>query len=73
MPNSDVNVTRSSNEERPTSTNLEKSWKFLFEINLTQLFMKSFLGILTTNDAVLKEVRYWVLQNDEQSFKVVSL
>ena len=32
--------------------------------NLTQLFTKGFLVVLTSKDAVLKEVRDCVLQND---------
>ena len=59
-PNSAVNTTRSSNKE-------------VFENNLTQLFTKCFLAVLTSKDAVLKEVRDCILQNDPQSCKEVNL
>ena len=44
----------------------------VFENNLTQLFTKGFLAVLTSKDAVLKEVRDCVLQNDPQRCKEVN-
>ena len=70
-PNSAVNSTRSSTEG-PTSPNLELSKEEVFENNLTQLFTKGFLAVLTSKDAVLKEVRDCVLQNDPQRCKEVN-
>ena len=63
-----VNSTHSSNEG-PNSPNLELSKEEVFENNLTQLFTKGFLAVLTSKDAVLKEVRDCILQNDAQRFK----
>ena len=70
-PNSAVNSTRSSNEG-PFAPNLELSKEEVFENNLTQLFTKSFLAVLTSKDAVLKEVRDCILQNDAQRCKEVN-
>ena len=44
----------------------------VFENNLTQLFTKGFLAVLTSKDAVLKEVRDCVLQNNPQWCKEVN-
>ena len=55
-PNSAMNTKRSSNEG-PTSPNLNLSKEEVFENNLSQLFTKGFLAVLTSKDAVLKEVR----------------
>ena len=70
-PNSAVNSTHSSNEGQ-ISLNLELSKEEVFENNLTQLFTKVFLPVLTSKDAVLKEVRDCILQNDKQRCKEVS-
>ena len=69
-PNSAVNTTRSSNEGQ-TSPNLDLSKEEVFENNLTQLFTKGFLAVLTSKDAVLKEVRDCILQNDPQMCKEI--
>ena len=71
MPSSAVNSTRSSNEG-PFSPNLQISKEEIFENNLTQLFTKSFLAVLTSKDAVLKEVRDCILQNDARRCKEVN-
>ena len=71
-PNSAVNTTRSSNEGQK-SPNLDLSKEEVFENNLTQLFTKGFLAVLTSKDAVLKEVRDCILQNDPQRCKEVNL
>ena len=68
-PNS--NITRSSKDGQ-TSPNLELSKEEVFENNLTQLFTKGFLAVLTSKDAVLKEVRDCVLQNNPQRCKEVN-
>ena len=70
-PNSAANSTHSSNKGQ-TSPNLEISKKEIFENNLTQLFTKGFLAVLTSKDAVLKEVRDCILQNDAQRCKKVN-
>ena len=44
----------------------------MFENNLTQLFTKGFLAVLTSKDAVLKEVRDCILQDDPQRCKEVN-
>ena len=65
IPNSRLNSTRSSNEG-PTTPNLEYSIEEVFENNLTQLFTRGFLAVLTSKDAVLKELRDCILEGDEQ-------
>ena len=70
-PNSAVNTTRSFNEGQ-TSPNLDLSTEEIFENNLNQLFRKGFLAVLTSKDAVLKEVRDCILQNDPQRCKEVN-
>ena len=70
-PNSETNTTRSSNEG-PTSPNLELSREEVLENNLNQLFTKGLLAVLTSKDAVLKEVRDCILQNDPQWCKEVN-
>ena len=69
-PNLAVNSTRSSNGAQK-SLILELS-KEVFENNLTQLFTKGFLAVLTSKDAVIKEVRDCVLQNDSQRCREVN-
>ena len=66
--NSGVNSTRSSNEG-PATPNHELSKKELIENNLTQLFTKGFLSVLTSKNAVLKEVRDCILQGGERRCK----
>ena len=66
-----VNTTRSSNEGQ-TSPNLDLSKAEVFQNNHTQLFTKGFLAVLTSKDAVLKEVRDCILQNDPQRCKEVN-
>ena len=70
-PNSAVNSTRSSNEG-PASANRELSKKEIFENNLTQLFTKGFLAVLTSKDDVLKKMRDCILQNDAQICREVN-
>ena len=70
-PNSAVNTTRSSNQGQ-TSPNLDLSKEEFFENNLTQLFTKGFLAVLTSKDAVLKEVPNCILKNNPQRCKEVN-
>ena len=66
-----MNSTHSSNDGQ-NSPNLELSKEEVFENNLTQLFTKGFLAVLTSKDAVLKEVRDCILPNDPQRCKEVN-
>ena len=54
------------------SPNLELSKKEVVENNLRQLFTEGFLAVLTSKDAVLKEVRGCIVQNDAQRCKEVN-
>ena len=56
----------------PDSYDIELSREEIFENNLNQLFTKSFLAVLTSKDAVLKEIRDCVMQDDEARCKEVS-
>ena len=56
----------------PEEYDIELSREEVFENNLNQLFTKSFLAVLTSKDAVLKEIRGCVLQDDEARCKEVS-
>ena len=70
-PNSAVSSTRSSNAGQ-TSPDLEVSKEELFENNSTHLFTKGFPAVPTSKDAVLKEMRDCILQNDAQRSKEVN-
>ena len=70
-PNSAVNSTHSSNDGQ-NSSDFELSKEEIFENNLTQLFTKGFLAVLISKDAVLREVRDCLLQNDPQWCKEVN-
>ena len=56
----------------PENRDIELSREEIFENNLNQLFTKSFLAVLTSKDAVLKEIRDCVIQDDEARCKDVS-
>ena len=56
----------------PENLDIELSREENFENNLNQLFTKSFLAVLTNEDAVLKEIRDCVIQDDEARCKKVS-
>ena len=56
----------------PKDYDIELSREKIFENNLNQLFTKSFLAVLTSKDAVLKEIRDCVIQEDEARCKEVS-
>ena len=72
-------TTTSANPNNNTQTSssheiqdIELSREEVFESNLNQLITKSFLAVLTSKDAVLKEIRDCVLQDDEARCKEVS-
>ena len=71
MPNSAANSTGSSYDGQ-TSPTPELSKEEIIENNLTQLFTKGFLAVLTSKDAVLNEVRDCILQNDAQRCQEVN-
>ena len=56
----------------PEEYDIELTREEIFENNLNQLFTKSFLAVLTSKDAVLKEIRDCVLQDDGARCKEVS-
>ena len=56
----------------PEICDIELSQEEIFENNLNELFTKSFLAVLTSKDAVLKEIRDCVIQDDEARCKEVS-
>ena len=56
----------------PENHDIELSREEIFENNLNQLFTKSFLAVLTSNDAVLKEIRDCVIQDYEARCKEVN-
>ena len=73
-PNANTS-TSINNTQASSSTehrDIELSREEIFENNLNQLFTKSFLAVLTNKDAVLKEIRDCVMQNDEARCKEVS-
>ena len=55
----------------PCDKTTEEKIAQIFENNLTQLFTKGFRAVLTSKDAVLKEVRDCILQIDAQRCKEV--
>ena len=56
----------------PEDYDIEIFREEIFENNLNQLFTKSFLAVLASKDAVLKETRDCVIQDDEARCKEVS-
>ena len=71
-PNTNTSVNNTQTSSSPENRYIELSGKELFENNLNQLFTKSFLAVFTSNDAVFKEIRNCVLQDDEARCKEVS-
>ena len=69
------NTNTSENNTRISSLSqkreIELSREEFFESNLNQFFTKSFLAVLTSKDAVFKEFREFVLQDDETRCKEV--
>ena len=71
----ETTITSNNNTQASSSTenrDIELSREEIFENNLNQLFTKSFLAVLTSKDAVLKEIRDCVIQDDEARCKEVS-
>ena len=64
------NLTQASSS--PENRDIELSREEIFENNLNQLFTKFFLAVLTSKDAVLKEIRDCVNQDHEARCKEVS-
>ena len=73
-PNTDtsasINNTQASST--PEHRDIELSREEIFENNLNQIFTKSFLAVLTSKDAVLKEIRDCVMQDDKARSKEVN-
>ena len=65
-----INDTKTSSS--PENQDIELFREKIFKNNLYQLFRKSFLAVLTSKDAVLKEIRDCVIQDDEARCKEVS-
>ena len=70
--NTSTNINKTQTSSSPENWNIELSREEMFENNLNHLFTKSFLAVLTSKDAVLKEIRDWVMQDDEARCKEVS-
>ena len=65
-----INNTQASSS--PEHRDIELSRQEIFENNLNQLITKSFLAVLASKDAVLKEIRDCVMQDDEARCNEVS-
>ena len=65
--NTSTNTTQSSSS--PENRDIELCREEVCENNPSQLFTKSFLAVLTSKDAVLKEIQDCVLQEDEARCK----
>ena len=64
---SSFNNTQTSSS--PETRDIELPLEEIFENNLNQLFTESFLAVLKGKDAVLKEIRDCVTQDDEARCK----
>ena len=67
-----TSTSNNNNTQASSSTenrDIELSREEIFENNLNQLFTKSFLAVLTSKDAVTKEIRDCVIQDDEARCK----
>ena len=76
-PSTPIVTTSTSNNNTqasssPENCDIELSLEEIFENNLNHLFTKSFLAVLTSEDAVLKEIRDCAIQDDEARCKEVS-
>ena len=69
--NTSTNTTQSSSSSE--NRNIELSWEEVFKNNLSLLFTKSFLAVLTSEDAVLMKIRDCVLQDNEARCKEVPI
>ena len=70
--NTSASINKTQASSSPEHRDIELSREEIFENNLNQLFTKSFPAVLTSKDAVLKEVRDCVMQDDEARYKEVS-
>ena len=66
-----ASTTNTQDSSSPKNRDIELS-REIFEKNLNQLFTKSFLAVLTSKDAGLKEIRDCVIQDDDARCKEVS-
>ena len=70
--NTSASINNTQASSSPEHRDIELSREKIFENNLNQLFTKSFLAVLTSKDAVLKEITDCVMQDDEARCKEVS-
>ena len=71
--NTSMSINNTQTSSPPENRDIELSREEIFENNLNQLFTKSFLAVLTSEDAVLKEIRDCILQEAEARCKEVSI
>ena len=73
-PNTNISASINNNQASPSPEHrdIELPREKIFEHNSNQLFIKSFLAVLTSKDAVLKEIRDCGMQDDEARCKEVS-
>ena len=69
--NTSASINNTQASSSPEHRDIELSREEVFENNLNQLFTKSFLAVFTSKDAVLKETRDCVMQDDEARCKEV--
>ena len=70
--NTSASINNTQAFSSPEHRDIELSREEIFENNLSQLFTKSFLAVLTSKFAVLKEIRGCVMQDDVARCKQVS-
>ena len=70
--NTSASINNTQAFSSPEHRDIELSREKIFENNLNQLFAKSLLAVLSSKDAVLKEIRDCVMQDDEARCKEVS-
>ena len=70
--NTSASINNTQDSSSPEHRDIEISREESFEINLNQLFTKSFFAVLTSEDAVLKEIWDCVMQDGEARCKEVS-
>ena len=70
-PNTNTSANNTRTSFLSQTRDIELPREKVFENNLNQLFTKSFFVVLTSRDAVLKEIRDCVLQGDEARCKEV--
>ena len=70
--NTSASINNTQASSLPEHRDIELSREEIFENNLNHFFMKSFLAVLTSKDAVLIEIRDCLMQDDEARSKEVS-